>query len=1405
MKGKFKVLFNVVLCFTAILLAGICVFAGVGKKGCVAQAFGEATEDYSLWDKNTNAIFSVEKVAIEAGENLTETKDFCSPLYTNTNLSDDNVLKKMYSYNFANSGQTPTNVGELERASAVYYDDIRDGTSRKTVVHDNDFVMLNNRPDSQGKYYYSENLTSSYKNGEGNAKMVYMQEAIMVSFGNYFSYTYLDEEGNTAEGFDKAGQVEYTDVNDDRVEKFNSGANIEWMRVSATRVRTGSQTVETLTVPGSRTYQNGRGLQKQDFVWIIPQTEGCEGYYEINVNFSYNGLTNGFTFGFYIVLGSSYNQTLTDNMHNDYSAYPSLKNASAVNGVNHFYLGEMDLTNNNYPTLSYDVTKYALDYVRVANGVSTSFSFNNVEDNGNMRLQSTKTTPSQTYNYDYPIGKVGTKGNIAVVVFTEIGDYSIHFRYKYNNEIAPNMNLQIADIQLSIHGFELKYAKAGFNEAEMRHLTFANNENASTAEMGVGVVVPDGYRSEQESSILETELGVIYDFDRNSTSEVGSLVKLESACVAANSNNLTVDEYVDEEQETGFNIDFAKTNQGSLWFVSTDSFVQRAGEEQGSFYYYGQNLKELKSAEIQPYSNIVSFNQTGYYLVFIKVNAQGVNKNYYSVYAFNYTADTVTVHTEKVDGEKTVSIASDAYTNKSVKIWWEEPGVFEREISVKFLKSKNFAVGDSQTFPSWQELALSIDTQGTTLQNGQIVGGQDGLGAVENGTSAIFLIKLQMVGKSASFRTFTIDKQPITGVQAYAVETKINRLGNVIYSPIKNQDGANVALLNGITDSYATLNWNSKENASGAKISVSYTRTPISPTNAYDVKEMSGWLTTKYTLGKTVGEIDLEKPDLNGELNSSSVLFESGIYLFTLTDEAGNSCRYLFVIDKTENYFKVTEQNGNSAFVTRDSLLYTDQVTVKAGQYKAIELPKTGNEKNDELFEFISAIEKQDGSLASLNYYSQSGTNSGVLASLFKLNGSTHYLTVENRTLSVYNNQRELQHTLNGPTFSYDVLAKGSSNVEQLYLIGANQITTNNPLNSNSYLIVEINTDHALGMAYYGANVTALRNFANLTNSGSNGATRLYYDNNGTLTGLNAAHATGADYLAFSFKLGTNTKYEIKTVGLKYYQLELYKDVQNESFLTNFFYANQPNKEITLYDKDSEIPDSLVLSNDENARAVAILNVVGNKTVEGLYVITREYVTNIEAEGEKDTTLLDYYFLVDRNGVIVLSNEIDDKSINGGYISLGLKNNEIPYSSFTTIGVPSGSIRFVENGATREIDYNVYLTTNRLPLVLNVPFGKYFYSNEFTVKPNSVANMQNGTNYYGSEYFAGRLSFDLYFNDIQGQLSDITTVPVHLLYSVEASGQKGYISYNIKQQLTNTEIKNCFVAGDGEFIALPGD
>ena len=88
MKAKFRFLYGAIILLLAVFTVGVCALSSVGKKMEVAKAVGSGTNEYSFIDDFSGVIFSVEKVAVRANENLTaldfSNDNFITPLLLKT-------------------------------------------------------------------------------------------------------------------------------------------------------------------------------------------------------------------------------------------------------------------------------------------------------------------------------------------------------------------------------------------------------------------------------------------------------------------------------------------------------------------------------------------------------------------------------------------------------------------------------------------------------------------------------------------------------------------------------------------------------------------------------------------------------------------------------------------------------------------------------------------------------------------------------------------------------------------------------------------------------------------------------------------------------------------------------------------------------------------------------------------------------------------------------------------------------------------------------------------------------------------------------------------------------------------------------------------------------------------------
>lgn len=1373
MKGKSKVFYKISILLVALVTA--IVFVGLANRENPEKIYAAQTiagENFSSVDAN-NLILSAEKVAVISTTDDDTQDVFKTPLYLD------------------NTGVDTTSTMLTRGNKKYYYMDIPSGENDKYVISNGEFVMLNNDEMlSDGKTYYYNNLYSAYVQSRTDAGYTAqnMAEAVMLSFGQYV----YNSEGNEIV---KAGD--------------ESGANIQYINIIG--YKNGE---EIANLPGVRQYGNNT---YQDFVYIIPQSTGNEGFYQFNITYRYNDTTYNQTFEFYILYESSYSRDISFDSTYTYSSSPTLNLYDSAfnseNGVYRYYLGK---SSKNYPTLVYDYTKFKMQYTITANGKVTTYDYAYVTNttlggvSANLVLTITDSNGTRYETYSLSNYNAQSENNIAVVVLTEMGNYDFSFEYLYagyNSGSAPNMNLTISNQYLVISGFELKYSKADYNEAQMRYLTISKNSKDL-----VDLIVPNGYEKDNEPSI--SNLGVVYSLDTESRNKVGTVESYQDANLNQEINsatdtvgrilaeNVTQDAGVYKlnvnadavaqlfdgvDSEDNAEIVYQKTNQGSLWLATNDTYTINE-----SFYYFSKSkftttiLNDDKKNGYATYSNQTSFSSTGYYLVFIKVDINGLNSeqaqslDYYQVFAFQYSTDTINVNVyEYENGASGKAIGSGGYTNKNVQVSWTEPDIFERAINARYYSVTN----------QFYDKDRLLTTTPYQLANGQVLGAN-----IANRQGASFLIELTSEGRAASYRTFTIDRQPITGVAVYSVVTTTNASdGSAVYEFRTNVNGDYVRISNSITDSLATIFWNDK--ASGAGITLTYTFTPFVRDSSITPDEIFSsfseiWHSTNYRLGTTVGSFDdIYKADSMGsEIPASSVLRNQGIYVFTLRDAAGNSCKYMFVIDNTESFFEV-----NGSMMTQTSVLYGDDVTINVGTHKAVQLFENNSDLDSELYSLIRASSVSE--YEDLGYYVESDTNINALNNLFSIlnSANTYYLKVQNSSLTVYTNQGIQDASLAIPSISasnhtrvmtYQVSAS-TSTIRTFYLLGVNQANVE-PRDSKSFVTIEINKDNSRGSVYYSQDSFTINDLNNsnvfkLDTGSDNEANGITYN------GLEGAFATSDNYIAFVWTQGTGL-YEVASVSYQRYELNLSESSFDENKF--YFYASVDLPEVILYNSDGAQNDARY--DVDTDRYFALLNVTDGQSGQGLYVVTRRYQGDGSDDFGDDKYEQNYYFIVDRNEIIDVTNVL-----NGGYITIGLLEKETEYNSFSQIGTQTGRLDYIEGGIVNSI-YNLYLTTDKLPATLNVPVGKYF----------------GGT--YGSTYYAGRLVFDVYFKDTQNQLDGANRGKTIKLFDIDEEESAnadnyidGYYKIDIDAYLSeiSTSLRNRFIRSDNEdnWLCLNGD
>ncbi len=1342
-----------------------------------------ATDDYTGVDEN-HYVFQIEKVGVIAnGDNSdadyssssVDTTDYTTTLYSDASGTELSTYMISSNYQTLQDGTS-----SYRSYYKYYYQKIANGTSSSYVVRDGEFVMLNNNYNNGT--YSNSSITTTY-DADGNP--VTMQEAIMISFGQFV----YDENTGT-----------YNIATDD------TGANINM--VSQVSVTLNGKSV---SVP-LRSYST-----YADFAMIIPQTEGNEGYWTITLTY-YNtaGTEYTATFSFYLIFNTSYIGSVQDSDGNTYEVSPNIKlngnELSQSNSVYQYSLGDSD----SYPVLTYDYTKYSLSYTLTANGDTTTYTYSvNYYSTGtagnytqHAQLVCTMTgAQTGTVTYDLDNYDSSRTNNLVSIVLSDVGEYVFSFEYiysGYNSDEAPEMNLTISQQQLKISGVEITYYNSG-TQAQMRYVTFANNSDNKY----IDLIIPSGY----ELDTTAVEGYIMYDIDTTSTSRVGTVVASQggnynvslASYITSNLNSITTvnglatafldyktetntgnDEYIQALLEyMASNSVYTRTNQGPINFSSNDDY-----DWTNSFYFYSSSpitsVENLSSA-YNDYTQQTSFDSVGYYILFIKISGGD-----YIVFAFQYNTDTGNVSI--TTSETNYTLAADDYTNEDIVISWAKRGVFERQVTVSYSYSQN-----KSSFINTVDITTAAKLKDDGYYYYTI--------SLESGTYMHYKITINIDGKSSTSTIVTIDKEDISGIYVYEVRQTSNELGNTIYLYDTDDDGNYISIEEAITNSLAGITWADK--ASGAEISVTYTITEIvsSSVSTYELENGQYVLyVTPYTLGST--------SSVNYDITSNdtvNVLSKQGLYLFTFTDAAGNSCYYLFIIDKTDNYFKVTDiTSGESVYSTASFLTYSNDVTITVGTHKAISLGELSSDDStlNSILTTAGGSSANYNNFATIGYYTGTGSNWSTLSSLFATINSSGsyitYLTVENSTLSAYNDMNVADSSLSISSISnsnhsvsmvYDDDSNSTSMIRTFYLTGVNNKLSESA--GGSYITVEINKDSSRGMVYYTNNqsyITTDNIIAAGKDINSSNLSRLV-----TGTNIDGAHATSDNYIVFTWYAGSGAT-EVGEVYYTYYTL-------GSSYSSSNAYYSTSGTEVVLYSNNSYQNGATTFTDNEyNTRAYALINLSNGSTADGLYVITRTYANGNIRDNEGnviESATLNYWFIVDRNSIID-SGVLFGDSYLGQYISIGLMD-EVTYNSFSSYNVSTGTLNYTDNETSLTTTYSIYLSNSsatKLPATLNIPISKYF----------------NGTDV--SNYYAGRLQIALYFVDTNNQLSQFSQSSqgseyTFKLFEITTStsnfttiGDNGelYYTIDITQQLSS-QYKNYFLTttGNTSWLTLPGD
>lgn len=1090
-----------------------------------------------------------------------------------------------------------------------------------------------------------------------------------------------------------------------------------------------------------RTYNDG---QYFDFVYFLDCKKENEGYYELEINYTLDGKSGASqSFDFYMLLKSSYSDPVEINGQS-YATYPKIDNAEFNNGEYYQFVDQQ-----NMPILNYDYKHFNLSYKYQVNDVVTSVEVEYVEN----KLRFTSTTNGVTSQKAYN----EIAGNdIVSLLFANIGTYEFEFSYVYyyGGERLNADNLDDIKLTLKIHGYEIKYARTDFASASFKKFTVVQN--------GTILVAVGGYTEKEAEMLSDIELGYIYEIGANTYAKTGTITHIESPMIENSSTEEGASsveiEFLDK-QFTKVPSNYVNTDQGGVWFNLNDEYVLT-----GSYYVYSNiAFKTGIDFSTNNFQKDTTFTKLGYYFVCVNYKCSSKGSDTQTQYfAFRISSSTPNVQIMTTENDVFVEenedgrIYSNQFTNKNVYAKWDNPTTFESQLEARLY----YASKSANPYPSKEAMLryakgeanvgieYSLYTKNTLLK-----------------TSGSYMLEMRVKGNQTKvYYYFVIDKESISGIETLGVSSAhIN--SNLIYTVASDASGAPLVY----TDSLAinknfAMWWDDK--ASGAKITAKYVFAPIvynkqtdEATTVVSNGKEEVYLYADYKLGNWSSKIAIEKPSTKySVIDNENVLTRQGVYWFYLEDEAGNTMNYMVILDDTEAKFVAKTKSGVQI---GNGETASESVTIDWGTHKVVLLQIEA----DKLDEFVGS----DG----VNYYRGDASNYGLISSMFKgsdkldlyianekaivdclgssvnISSETHAGTLLEGRLDVVNWHKVVINP-EKQVFSYTI-----------NVFGANQKYSTS---TNNYFTITLNTDKAEGRLLSKADETT-EDFAN--------EIRTYndeYDEEKLKREYMSGQASDDGFVVFQWINGEGTEYEVSEVYYEYYPLMTQEELNN---------YNSSNEQFDFYPYSKTSSKYYIYGGENNAQNYSIVEYKGktvyrshyinagyvayydgsvkvskNATLPGLYIVTRKYKTVIE--DSNDAFVRNYVFAIDRNNIIDYSTDTNQKTV-GQYIDWTMQDSLV-FSSFT---------QAIETVA----DYSLYLETNKLPLEVRVPTGKYASKsgNNIKMTSNSISGgLKFSIRYYDNYNYLGggaNLSFILF------NMSD--------MQKTDSQYDKGYITYKL--------------------------
>lgn len=351
----------------------------------------------------------------------------------------------------------------------------------------------------------------------------------------------------------------------------------------------------------------------------------------------------------------------------------------------------------------------------------------------------------------------------------------------------------------------------------------------------------------------------------------------------------------------------------------------------------------------EPGTYLITLNNYGY------AGYTASNKTFSQIFYFtiNKTSPNVNL-TAVADGETETTLYSGEYTNKNVKIKYNEiQNDFDAPVRFELIRYDfiNNVTEAAKTISFNDKGEYTVDADGKYTLN-------------------IYYGKQSLASKPIK-RIFTIDTQDISSLTPYTVETSG-----------ANNDYKMASVFSETTNQPFVFTWEN-EKASGAYTYGYYKYFPLSSINYYSTASNVSnliWNLLNNKILATDSKLNLNTSNSwnsytnpeslvknNASIPSNYINESAGLYLFQIFDQAGNSAAKIVLYDDSKPYFVVYNESSGYQLVTSNYTLTTDATVIwsenkailfeyTATNFDSICTNKNGLERDPELTEIFETF-----------------------------------------------------------------------------------------------------------------------------------------------------------------------------------------------------------------------------------------------------------------------------------------------------------------------------------------------------------------------------------------------------------------------------------------------------------------